>query len=130
MKFIQQSPTLLLNLKKGSLNALVGPVGCGKTSFLLALSGEMPKSTGALRYVGNFAYVEQEPTIFAGTFRESVCFGKEYNKEFFDRVVTACNLDSDLKLFPKGDLAEIGEKGNNLSGGSKGKIGFSQSSLC
>ena len=111
-----------LYLKKGSLNALVGAVGSGKTSLLMTLTGEMPETTGALRYSGNIALVEQEPTIFAGTFRENVCFGKPYEPEFYKTVVKACNLESDLKLFPQGDLSEIGEKGNNLSGGQKARL--------
>jgi len=115
-----------LDIKKGSLNALVGSVGSGKTSLLMAFTGEMPSTTGQLRYSGNIAYVEQEPTIFAGTFRENVCFGKPYEPEFYKTVVKACNLESDLKLFPQGDLSEIGEKGNNLSGGQKARLALAR----
>jgi len=111
-----------LRIKKGSLNALVGAVGSGKTSLMMTLTGEMPETTGSLKYNGTIAIVEQEPTIFAGTFRENVCFGKPYEPEFYKKVVKACNLESDLKLFPQGDLSEIGEKGNNLSGGQKARL--------
>jgi len=122
-------PTLIdvtATLKKGSLTALVGPVGSGKTSFLMSLTGEMPKSTGALRYDGTIAYVEQEPTIFAGTFRESICFGKPYDEDFYNKVIKACNLETDLSLFPNGDMSEIGEKGNNLSGGQKARLALAR----
>ena len=115
-----------LNIRRGSLNALVGAVGSGKTSLLMTLTGEMPETSGALRYTGNIAFVEQEPTIFAGTFRENVCFGKPYEEEFYKTVVKACNLESDLKLFPQGDLSEIGEKGNNLSGGQKARLALAR----
>jgi len=111
-----------LHIKKGSLNALVGSVGSGKTSLMMTLTGEMPDTTGTLRYNGSIAIVEQEPTIFAGTFRDNVTFGKPYDPEFYKTVVKACNLESDLKLFPQGDLSEIGEKGNNLSGGQKARL--------
>jgi len=114
-----------LRIKRGSLNALVGAVGSGKTSLMMTLTGEMPETSGTLRYTGSIAIVEQEPTIFAGTFRENVTFGKPYDEEFYKKVVKACNLESDLKLFPQGDLSEIGEKGNNLSGGQKARL-----SLC
>ena len=79
-----------------------------------------------MRYTGSIAFVEQEPTIFAGTFRENVTFGKPYEPEFYKTVVKACNLESDLKLFPQGDLSEIGEKGNNLSGGQKARLALAR----
>jgi len=122
-------PTLIdinATFKRGSLSALVGPVGSGKTSFLMSLTGEMPKTTGALRYDGTIAYVEQEPTIFAGTFRESICFGKPFDEDFYNKVIKACNLETDLSLFPNGDMSEIGEKGNNLSGGQKARLALAR----
>jgi len=79
-----------------------------------------------LRYTGNISFAEQEPTIFAGTFRENVCFGKPYEPEFYKTVVKACNLEGDLKLFPQGDLSEIGERGNNLSGGQKARLALAR----
>jgi len=115
-----------LPIKKGSLNALVGAVGSGKTSLLMTFTGEMPKTEGTMRYNGSIAFVEQEPTIFAGTFRENVTFGRPYEPEFYKTVVKACNLESDLKLFPQGDLSEIGEKGNNLSGGQKARLALAR----
>ena len=122
-------PTLVdinLNIKRGSLNALVGSVGSGKTSFLMTFTGEMPKTVGSLRYQGTIAYVEQEPTIFGSTFRENVLFGRPYEPEFYQTVVKACNLENDLKLFPKGDMSLIAEKGNNLSGGQKARLALAR----
>ncbi len=122
-------PTIIevsTEIRKGSLNALVGPVGSGKTSFLLGLTGEMPKTTGHLRYTGTVAYVEQEPTIFAGTFKESILFGKPYDEAFYNEVIRVCNLETDLALFPKGNDAEIGERGNNLSGGQKARLALAR----
>jgi len=124
-----KKPTLVninLNIKKNSLNAVVGTVGSGKTSFLLSFTGEMPQTLGALRYKGSIAYVEQEPIIFAGTFRESILFGKSYNEEFYSKVIKACNLESDLALFPLGDMSMIGERGNNLSGGQKARLALAR----
>jgi len=125
----RSKPTLVdfnLNIKKNSLNAVVGTVGSGKTSFLLSFTGEMPQTTGALRYKGRIAYVEQEPSIFAGTFRESILFGREFNEEFYRKVIKACNLESDLALFPHGDMSMIGERGNNLSGGQKARLALAR----
>jgi len=122
-------PTLYdinLKLKKGSLNALVGTVGSGKTSFLMSFTGEMPKTTGSLKYKGTIAYVEQEPTIFAGTLKENVIFGRPYDDEWYQKVVKACSLSRDIKLFDKGDEAEVVEGGNNLSGGQKARLALAR----
>jgi len=115
-----------LNLKKKSLNAVVGPVGSGKTSFLLAFTGEIPQNTGNIRFKGRIAYVEQEPTIFAGTIRESILFGNKYNEEFYKKVIKACNLESDLKLFPQDDMTNIEERGTNLSGGQRARLALAR----
>ncbi|RYF45007.1 MAG: ATP-binding cassette domain-containing protein, partial [Cytophagaceae bacterium] len=115
-----------LDVKKGSVNALVGLVGSGKTSFLMSFTGEMPKTTGSLRYKGSVAYVEQEPTIFAGTFKENVLFGKAYDDARYKQAVEACNLVNDLRLFSKGDDAEIVGGGMNLSGGQKARLAFAR----
>jgi len=115
-----------MKIKKGSHSALVGKVGSGKSSFLLSFTGEMSKMVGSLRYNGTIAYVEQEPTIFAGTLRESILFGKEYKPEFYHRIIEGCNLESDFKLFAQGDLSEAGERGNNLSGGQKARLALAR----
>ena len=115
-----------LEIKKGSVNALVGTVGSGKTSFLMSFTGEMPKTSGSLRFEGNIAYVEQEPTIFGGTFKENVLFGKPYDAERYQQAVEACNLVNDLRLFSKGDDAEIVSGGLNLSGGQRARLAFAR----
>ena len=44
-----------MNIKKGSLVAVVGKVGCGKTSFVSALIGEMTKNSGACMVNGTLS---------------------------------------------------------------------------
>ncbi|KAG0073280.1 hypothetical protein BGZ90_011638 [Linnemannia elongata] len=47
--------------------------------------------------------------------------------ERYHRVVKACSLEADLKLFPFGDETEIGERGVNLSGGQKARLSLARS---
>ena len=63
------------------------------------------------------AYVEQEPYILPGTIRENILFGQEYDSYWYKEVISKCQIEKDLKLFPSGDQTEIGERGINLSGG-------------
>ena len=41
-------------------------------------------------------------------------------------TLLACQLETDIKLMPAGDLTEIGEKGINLSGGQKARVSLAR----
>jgi ABC-type bacteriocin/lantibiotic exporter with double-glycine peptidase domain len=56
------------------------------------------------------------------TIRDNVCFGRPFESERYWRAISDSCLDSDLKLFPNGDLTEVGERGVSLSGGQKQRI--------
>ena len=60
------------------------------------------------------AFVPQEAWIFGGTIRENILVGREYQKEFYDRVIQACSLVSDFENFPSRDQTFVGEKGVTL----------------
>ncbi|KAJ2844560.1 ATP-binding cassette glutathione S-conjugate transporter ycf1, partial [Coemansia erecta] len=60
------------------------------------------------------------------TLRDNILFGHKYNQEFYDRVIDACALTSDLEMLPSGDMTEIGEKGINLSGGQKARVSLAR----
>ena len=123
------SPTLKslnFSVKKGSLCAIIGRVGSGKTTTLLSFLNEIPKTTGELRYSGSIAYVEQAPSIYPGTLRSNILFGKPYDEQKYNRVVEAACLIDDFKEFANGDLTEIGEKGVNLSGGQKARTSLAR----
>ena len=74
------------NIKEGELLAIVGPTGCGKTTFLNTLSKLMPATEGEILIDGeeanpkkhNISYVFQEPTCLPWrTVRENVAYGTE-----------------------------------------------------
>ena len=66
---------------------------------------------------GTTGFVESQHWIQNGELRENVCFGSEFDERKYVETVLACQLETDIKLMPAGDLTEIGEKGINLSGG-------------
>ena len=124
-----ENPTLkrvTFSVEKGTLCALIGTVGSGKSTALLSFLNEIPKREGSLRYNGRIAYVEQEAVIFPGTLRSNILFGRPYNAEKYDDIVESCCLRDDFAGFPNGDLTEIGEKGVNLSGGQKARTALAR----
>ena len=110
---------LTFSVKKGTLCAIVGRIGSGKSTALMSFLNEIPKTEGSLRFAGRLAYVEQEVTIFPGTLRSNILFGRTYDEKRYKQIVEACCLADDFKEFPNSDLTEVGEKGTNLSGGQK-----------
>jgi ATP-binding cassette subfamily C (CFTR/MRP) protein 1 len=97
----------------------VGRVGSGKSSILLSILGEMKKLEGTLSIDGSISYNPQQAWIQNASVRDNILFGKDYDDKFYQSVIEACALSTDLKILPAGDRTEIGEKGINLSGGQK-----------
>ncbi|KAK2965623.1 hypothetical protein RJ640_027038 [Escallonia rubra] len=119
------NPTLKeINIKvsHGMRVAVCGTVGSGKSSFLSCILGEMPKLSGNVKLSGTKAYVAQSPWIQSGKIVDNILFGKEMDKERYDRVLEACSLKKDLEILSFGDQTVIGERGINLSGGQKQRI--------
>ncbi|KAL4462596.1 hypothetical protein ABPG74_000426 [Tetrahymena malaccensis] len=115
-----------LQIKQGEYIGIVGKVGSGKSSFLSCILQEVPKYKGYLNFSGRIAYVEQEPYIFNKTIKENIVFGAKYDEEYYNRVVQACCLVDDFKLFDYGDQTQIGERGVNISGGQKARISLAR----
>jgi ABC-type multidrug transport system fused ATPase/permease subunit len=86
----------------------------------------MYKLNGTINIYGTIAYAPQLAFIQNATLRENILFGKEYNEDFYNKVVKLCCLESDLNLLPNGDQTEIGEKGINISGGQKQRINLAR----
>ena len=103
-------------IKKGELLAIVGPTGCGKTTFLNCLSKLMPATEGDILIDGqeanpkkhNIAYVFQEPTCLPWrTVRENVAYGmevkgvsKEEREQRASDIMDLVGLSSCADLYP------------------------------
>uniref|UniRef100_A0A7E4W3Z9 ABC-type glutathione-S-conjugate transporter n=1 Tax=Panagrellus redivivus TaxID=6233 RepID=A0A7E4W3Z9_PANRE len=116
-----------INIKKGSLVAIVGRIGSGKTSLMSALLGEMQCLSGGVAISGSVAYVPQQPWIQNLSLKKNILFNQNYHQLLYERVLEACALTTDLKSLPAGDETEIGEKGINLSGGQKQRVSLARS---
>ncbi|KAM4612066.1 ATP-binding cassette sub-family C member 10 isoform 2-T2 [Polymixia lowei] len=121
--------SLDLNITKGSLVAVVGRVGCGKSSLLAAITGELNRLRGVVHIEGReggFGLASQEPWIQHATVRDNILFGRKYDSTFYHAVIEACALADDLNVLPKGDKTEVGENGVTLSGGQKARLALAR----
>uniref|UniRef100_A0A7N8WZM8 ATP-binding cassette, sub-family C (CFTR/MRP), member 9 n=1 Tax=Mastacembelus armatus TaxID=205130 RepID=A0A7N8WZM8_9TELE len=124
-----------IRIPTGQLTMIVGQVGCGKSSLLLAMLGEMQTIEGSLNYSlfltsaatnlknrHSVAYAAQKSWLLNATVEENITFGSPFSKQRYKAVIDACSLQPDIDLLPFGDQTEIGERGINLSGGQRQRI--------
>ncbi|XP_068425589.1 multidrug resistance-associated protein 1-like [Clinocottus analis] len=116
-----------VKVKPGSLVAVVGHVGAGKSSLLSAMLGEMERRSGFVSIKGSVAYVPQQAWIQNASLKDNILFGGRRRESWYHRVLEACALLPDLELLPAGDGTEIGEKGLNLSGGQRQRVSLARS---
>ncbi|WOK94771.1 ABC transporter C family member 2 [Canna indica] len=127
-----ERPTLSnvnLDIPVGSLVAIVGSTGEGKTSLISAMLGELPAVTGtstSMTIRGTVAYVPQVSWIFNATVRDNILFGSPFQQSHYEKAIEVTALQHDLDLLPGGDLTEIGERGVNISGGQKQRVSMAR----
>ena len=114
-----------LHIKKGSLVAVIGDTGCGKSSFLLSLVGMLSRREGSLERSGTLALSEQQAWIVNDTVRNNILLGSAYDETRFRRVIAACQMERDLRILG-GEEAEIGAHGINVSGGQKARLSLAR----
>ncbi|KAJ2804934.1 ATP-binding cassette glutathione S-conjugate transporter ycf1, partial [Coemansia helicoidea] len=115
-----------LRVSGGEVVAVVGKTGAGKSSLLLSICGELEMTAGTGSVAGTIAYLEQSPWIMNDTMRANVLFGREYDAEFFARVIHACALTEDIAMWPDADLTVIGERGVDISGGQRARLALAR----
>lgn len=114
-------------IPRGKFTMIVGPVGCGKTTLLKALLGEVPALGGTIKFLGSdIAYCDQSPFHMNGTIRESITAFSELDDRWYGTVVKACALTEDLRQMQLGDRTRIGSKGVALSGGQSQRVALAR----
>lgn len=109
-----------LQAAAGSTVFIVGPVGCGKTTLLRGILGETPVSMGTIDLqTAHIGYVAQTPWIQNATIRNNILGSCVYDREWYNAVVHACALESDINELLQGDGTEVSSAGHSLSGGQK-----------
>jgi ABC-type multidrug transport system fused ATPase/permease subunit len=115
-----------LDIAPGSLMMVAGPVASGKSNLLKSILGDLTVREGTCAVSHSRAYVPQTPWTALGTVRDNIVFGKPFDEAHYRKVLHACALEPDLKLFKDGDQTWIGERGGNLSGGQKQRIALAR----
>ncbi|XP_017097852.2 probable multidrug resistance-associated protein lethal(2)03659 [Drosophila bipectinata] len=130
-KWDPKSPECTLNevslqIKSGTLLAVVGLTGSGKSSLLQAILGELPVLSGEIKKRGSISYAAQEPWLFSGTVRQNILFGQPMDHQRYWKVVKDCALERDFDLLPFKDQTIVGDRGASLSGGQKARISLAR----
>ncbi|THY55077.1 multidrug resistance-like protein [Aureobasidium pullulans] len=114
-----------VDVPKSAFVLVVGPTGSGKSTILKALINEVPVATG-IEYLmpGPIGYCAQTPWLPAGTALEVILGGSQFEPDWYETVVKACQLKFDFKLWDKGDKNQIGSNGAALSGGQRQRLAY------
>ena len=127
----------------GELVAIVGPVGCGKTTLAKALGRtiDIPQDKLLidnidikklnLKYLRkNIAIVPQEAFLFTSTISENLKFGDpKASINLVKKSATKAGLSDDISNFPKGYSTIVGERGITLSGGQRQRTALGRALL-
>ena len=123
----QSEPDFLIcvvsfKLRKGETMSIIGRVGTGKSSLLMSLINEIDILQGECHLTGSCAFVPREPWILSTSVRENITYGRQWDEEWYSKVVSLCSLAIDIGQFLHGDLTIVGDRGITLTGGQKARI--------
>ncbi len=132
-----------LNIGAGETIGLVGSTGSGKTTLVglllrfhdpvegsVSLDGNDVKELKLASLRGSISLVSQNTTLFPGTVRENILYGRPSasEEEVLEaaRIAEATNFINEL---PEGWETDIGEDGHRLSGGQRQRLAIARAVL-
>ncbi|OAA71650.1 ABC transporter, transmembrane domain, type 1 [Akanthomyces lecanii RCEF 1005] len=118
---------LNLSIKKGETTMVFGPVGCGKSTFLRLLLGEMASVVGEVTTCfSTAAFCPQTPWITWGSIQSNVVGILDFEEKWYNIVAHACLLLRDFQELSDGDQTNTGSRGSRLSGGQQMRVSFAR----
>jgi ATP-binding cassette, subfamily B, multidrug efflux pump len=129
--------------KPGETIALLGATGSGKTTIINLLPRFYDPSEGSITIDGHdlrdvtldslrsqIGIVLQETTLFSGTIRENIAFGKpDASQAEIESAAKAAAAHDFIMSFPDGYNTHVGERGQTLSGGQKQRVAIARALL-
>jgi ATP-binding cassette subfamily B protein len=128
------------DLKPGTMTALVGPSGAGKTTISLLVSRLYDVNEGAvtidnldIRHVttaslnATIGVVTQDPYLFHDTLRVNLMFAKpDATEADLEKALRAAQIWPLIESLPLGLSTVVGERGYRLSGGEKQRVALAR----
>ncbi|TWU72930.1 hypothetical protein ED733_000994 [Metarhizium rileyi] len=118
---------LSLEIARGKITMIVGPVGSGKSTLLRLVLGELPEVSGSvISDYSKCAFAPQSPWITWGTVRSNILGMSAWDTQWYNRVIRACSLHIDFEDLPEGDQTRTGTRGSRLSGGQQMRVSLAR----
>ena len=132
-----------LTVPAGETLALVGPSGSGKTTLVGLIPRLWDVTAGAIRVDGidvrdvtvdslrgQIGLVAQEATLFGGTVRENILYGRlDATEAEMIGAAVAANADDFIRVLPDGYDTVVGDRGMRLSGGQRQRVAIARAIL-
>lgn len=132
-----------LEVEPGSVIALAGPSGGGKSTIFKLLLGFYQANAGECflmgRTLGSYsleelrgqiAFVPQDSYLFAGTIYENIAYGRpNATTQEIIAAAKAANAHDFIMSMPEGYETQVGERGTQLSGGQRQRVAIARALL-
>lgn len=132
-----------LNVRPGEKIGIIGRSGSGKSSLAKLLVGLYQPDSGSLLVDGvdirqidvselrhNIGYVAQDIQLLAGTLRDNLVSGARYvDDEMVLQAAELAGVHEFARLHPQGYELQVGERGQNLSGGQRQNVALARALL-
>ncbi len=128
-----------LTIEAGDLLGVIGPSGAGKSTFVRALLGVWPTSSGTVRLDGaevsqwsrdalgpHVGYLPQDVELFEGTISENIARFGEVDAEKVVEAAKRANVHELILQLSEGYDTVIGASGGILSGGQRQRVGLAR----
>jgi ATP-binding cassette subfamily B protein len=116
-----------LTLPSGSITALVGPTGSGKTTLADLAAGLVAPTSGTISITdGPRSIVFQEAFLLAGTVRDNIEFGDELDDDAIWEALRIASADVFVRALPAQLDTVVGERGVSLSGGQRQRVALAR----